>query len=290
MRPALKTVRAVISALLVARVSGCYVTHDYREIEEAPDLEAALPLAVRLEVVAGEVRLRRAERGKRYRLRLKYCRRHFAPLVTRDASVTGNTLSVKLRRRPRAGERASISDERNVIDLGLSRTPVVDLALDLGAGRHRADLGGLALKTLDLTSGSGEVTLAFDEPLSLDLERFEVAAGTGGVRLHRLGNASPERLLLSAGEGVFEIDLGGDWRRDATIDLEVRLGDVILTAPRGLGLEIRAAGRDSTGLILPEFSADGRGNYRSQTYDDASRRITVVVRGGLGILEARLGS
>jgi len=279
---------ALLAPLLALTAGGCYVTHHYRDIEEAPDLDAAGRVSVHVRVVAGEVSLRRGAPDVLYDLHLRYCRAHFAPRVSREALPDGAAVEIDLRRRPRPGERSPTGDERNLVELGLNPSLETDLTLDLGAGRHLADLGGLALRRLDVSTGAGETTLAFERPLTRDLEHFAVAAGPGGLRLRGLGHASAESVQIAAGGGEVEIELDGAWRRDGLIRLDVRLGDVMLEVPRGLGLEVRAEARDPAGLILPEFSSDGRGVYRSLTYDDAARRVTVILDRGLGIFEARL--
>jgi hypothetical protein len=282
--------RILLPAVLVGWLPGCYVTHHYRTLDDAPEMETAGPLSVRLQMVAGEVLVRKSSSDALYDLHLRYCRSHFAPLVSREpAADGGNAVAVRLRRRPGTGKSGPIGGGRNFLNMGLNPNLITDLILELAEGRHLADLGGLSLRSLDVSSGSGDLTIAFDEPLSRDLEAFRIRGGPGGVRLRGLGNASPAVMSLSAGGGTFEIDLGGEWRRDCRITLDVSLGDVTFRAPRRLGLEVQAQDRDPIGLILPGFNSEGGGVYRSQTYDDATRHITIVPGEGLGLIEVQLG-
>ena len=93
---------------------------------------------------------------------------------------------------------------------------------------------------------------------------------------------------MRGGSGVVEIDLRGSWRRDATLQIGVRLGDVLLLVPRRLAVEVRAAGRDPADLALEGFVKDAEVRYLAPAAGDGARRLSIAVEPGIGLVEARI--
>ena len=286
MRPQSRCLVRVAGSAAALLFGACYATHHYGRVRETRDAGSGRSLVASLAVVAGEVLVHRAEPGVLYDLDIRYCRTHFAPKIAQEIAGEGAHLKAGLKRRQRPGDTSPARDEHNKVTLALSAETPTDLALDLGVGRHLADLGGLRLRKLRITSGKGSMTVSFDRPLLTELEELRITGGPGRLILRRLGNASPQAMTLSVASGVFEIDLGGEWRRDADIDLQVALGDVSLRLPRALNVELHAPERDEGDLRLPEFLRDDAGVYRGPGYRRAGPRIAVHIADGLGFVEA----
>jgi hypothetical protein len=270
---------ALAAAILCA---ACYATHRRSAISEGLPADAAASLAVRLEVPAGEVTLRPGRPGRLYDVDLVYCRTHFTPRLSRRAEAGAVALALALARRRRPDGRAPAGEEPNRVVLGLGPDRGLDLTLDLGPGRHHADLGGLRLRGLVLRSEGGTTTVDFERPVAGDLPAISLEGGPGRVRVRRLGNASPGLFTLGGGTGEFEIDLDGSFRRDAMLRLDVRLGDVMLRAPRALALEIDTGERDAADLRLPEFDRTGPGRYVRGPARPGAPRVSVRVGPGIG--------
>jgi len=279
-----ETGQVLFGVLLAGGIlQGCYVAHSYGTVREAPDAGGVESLSVEVAAVAGEVRIGRADGEQLYDLDLEFCERHFTPRVIRSDSGSGSSLFVGLKRQ-RSDSAPLHGDERNRLDLDLDPEAALDLVLDLGAGRHYAQLGGLRLRSLDVASGTGRVSIDFDRPTSDELRRFRAIIGPGGLRVGGLGYASPGFMSLSAGGGEFAIDLGGPWDKDGVLQLDVRLGDVTLIIPDDLGLIVVVEGRDAEDLSLPGFTRDESGDFLSPGFPDAKRRVTVRCGRGLGAL------
>ena len=280
--------RLAVSVAAAALAAACYATHHRSAISETLETGAATTLAVRLEVPAGEATVRPAAPGHLYDYGITYCRTHFAPRVSRRTEAGAASLDLGLKRRRRPGEPAAPGEERNLVDLALGADRPIDLSLDLGAGRHHADLGGLLLERLSILAEGGEVSVDFERPLEGELRVVAVQGALGMVRVRRLGNASPGLFTLAAGAGTYEIDLGGAWKRDAILRLDVRQGDVVLRAPRGLTLEIATGARDAEDLVLPEFDRMEPGRYARGPQHPGRPRVVVEAAAGLGTLEVIL--
>ncbi|PYS97156.1 MAG: hypothetical protein DMF50_01690 [Acidobacteria bacterium] len=272
--------------VVVLFLCACYTTHHYSELEEGLDAGSTTAFAASLQVVACDLAVHRAAPGRLYDLDLTYCRTHFAPRVIKAMEGSTAVLRIGLRRRER-GEAAPAGDERNALDVGLAPDHPLDLSLDLGAGRHTADLGGLMLSRLALATGAGTARVAFDDPLAGDLAAFTVSGGPGRLTIARLGNASPATFALLAGDGDFEIDLRGAWHGEAGIQVSVSLGDVTLLVPRTLGVQMSVRDGGPAELVLPEFTRDEQGTYRSPSYPDARHHVAIEIGPGLGRVEAR---
>lgn len=287
MRSAPGASRLAAAAIVACATAACYATHEYREIRERPAASGAAVLPARVALTAGVLRIGRAERDALYDLRMRYCRSHFA-LRLAHGGEGAPSLEIGLSRRREDAFAIPADAERNRIDLGLSPDQAVDLRLDLGSGRQIARLGGLRIVRLEVACGEGDVSLDFEEPTQGDLERILVEAGTGALRLGRLGNGSPASIEVRGGNGPIEIDLRGAWRRDAVLGIAVRLGDVLLLVPRRLAVDLRAAGRDPADLRLAEFARDSAGRYLGPSAGGGARRLSIEVGPGIGLVEARL--
>jgi hypothetical protein len=64
-------------------LQGCYVTHTYDTVREAPEAGDIESLNVDVAVVAGEVRIGRAGGDRLYDLDLRFCESHFTPRIAR---------------------------------------------------------------------------------------------------------------------------------------------------------------------------------------------------------------
>ena len=247
--------------------------------------------------MAGELRNGRGATGALYDLKVRHCKSHFAARLA-HGNDRDPLLLVGLRQKPGQVVSVPVDEERNQVELEFNPDIPLDLRLDLGAGRHTAALGGLDLRGLAVSCGSGALTLDFDVPERGELDQVTFDGGTGPLRILRLGNASPSLVSLRGGSGLFGIDLRGAWRRDAMVQIDVRLGDVTLDLPRGLAVEIRASGRDPDDLVLPGFTRGPEGVYLApaaagpavaeKSTGASARRIVIQVGPGLGRVEARI--
>jgi len=111
-------------------------------------------------------------------------------------------------------------------------------ALDLYTAQAGAtiELGGLWLTTVDIEVEKGGFELSVSEPLREPMGRFVLHGSMGGFSTTSLGNASPSELDLALRMGGGHLDLRGDWRQDARIDIDVRMSGAALRLPRGVNL------------------------------------------------------
>jgi hypothetical protein len=279
---------AAMAAVTAALATSCYATHEYREIRESPARQEPVPepLPIHVAMVAGELRLGAAGSDVLYDARVRLCRDHFTARLSRGAPGA-EAVEVGIGRKPGGTPALPAVDEKNVVDLGIGPGVAADIRLDLAAGRHRASLGGLRIAGLAVACGSGDLLIDFATPVRQSPKTMLIEAGTGRIHVRGLGNASPGTVTVHGGSGPVDIDLGGAWVRDASIEFDVRLADVVVRFPFGPGVAVRADGRDPADLVLPGFRQDRTGTWLSPGFPGNGRRIDLRIRPGIGRFEAQ---
>jgi hypothetical protein len=121
--------------------------------------------------------------------------------------------------------------------LGLARGVPLDLRVEFGAGDAVLQLGGLSLSNLAVSTGASDATVRFDAPNPIVLDRLKFEVGAAGFKAINLGNARAKSLIVEAGAGDVDLDFGGHWTNDVTLDLTAALGAVHVHVPRGVVLD-----------------------------------------------------
>ncbi|MDT8368280.1 MAG: LiaF-related protein [Longimicrobiales bacterium] len=243
-------------------------------ISRALTTEKALDVVVTFG--AGELLLRRADRGTLYALDLRYDERAFVPLADFD----GHRLEVGLETHDRQGNLDLDDGRSGRLDLRLAPDVPMDLRLKFGAGRSTIDLGGLALRDLDIETGASESELDVSRPNSQVLRRAQLDVGAAEFTALRLGNLNLERLDVTLGVGDLTLDFSGALERDIEVTIDMGLGSLELRLPEAVGLRLEKSS------FLTSFDTEGferrDGVYYSSNWDDASRRIDVTIDAAFG--------
>jgi hypothetical protein len=121
--------------------------------------------------------------------------------------------------------------------VGLARGVPLDLRVEFGAGDAVLQLGGLSLSNLAVSTGASDATVRFDAPNPIVLDRLKFEVGAAGFKAVNLGNANARSLIVEAGAGDVDLDFGGHWTNDVTLDLTAALGAVHVHVPRGVVLD-----------------------------------------------------
>ena len=275
----------LLVAVALLTITACYSTHEFTEIREVAEAGLAETAKIRLEIAAGRSSVRRAGETVLFDLQMRYCGRHFVPVIRTETQAEPAVLRAGLKRIATEGEQPPPGSERNDVTLLVGSAVPVDLSLVLGAGQNISDLGGLRLSRLDVATDAGATTISFMEPLVERPGAFLLSGGPGRLTVRRLGNASPEQFLLSAIGGEFVLDLSGAWKGQPYLQLDVRIGDLLLLLPRGPGVELTIKGRDPSSLVLPEFRLEDGVYLRPGT--EGAPVLSIRVSEGLGSVEAR---
>jgi hypothetical protein len=115
-------------------------------------------------------------------------------------------------------------------------TPIA-LQVELMDAGLEAELGGLWLPTIDVELQRAGTFVNFNAPLREPAESIRIQANMAGGFFSGIGNASPAVLEVEYSMGGLTFDMGGEWRRNAQIDLGGRAGGVTIVIPRSVRVE-----------------------------------------------------
>ena len=113
----------------------------------------------------------------------------------------------------------------------------IEMTADTTRTTFLAEFGGLWLQKLDIAVDRGGVVVSIDEPLRAPAQYVSIRATMAGAMISGLGNASPAELKLDYRFGGVNIDMTGEWKRDALITMEGMASGVKLTLPRSVRVE-----------------------------------------------------
>lgn len=126
---------------------------------------------------------------------------------------------------------------KNSWDLKLGQMPMA-LTLNAGAYEGNIELGGLALKTLEVADGAADVHVKFSEPNPVEMDTLRYITGASNVRLTGLGNANFASMLFRSGAGDYTLDFSGELLREATVTIESGISQVTIVVPEGMNTKV----------------------------------------------------
>lgn len=255
----------VCAALCVGASPGAAQQWESRTLSRAFNGERALEVDV--EYGAGQLRIAPGRAGSLYHAALRYDASAFEPRTAyEDGRLRIGLEGEQIRgRKVRGG------------NLTLELGPDVPLELDLafGAAEAELELGGLALESLEISTGASSTVLSFSTPNTIEAESIALEVGAARFEARGLGNARAHALSVEGGVGEIDLDFSGAWSHDLDATVEMGLGKLTLRLPRGLGIRLEKDGLltkiDGSGLVR-------RGDvYYSENFDAAERKLTVDV-------------
>ncbi len=268
---------ALAAALLgaAAPVQG----QQWRSVTSARQAQGERELDVQVQYGGGDLSLRPAAGGLLYQLQMRYDERQMRPVTQYDRASGRLTLGVESVRRNQRTQRGGNATVQ------LAAGVPMDLALEFGAGQANLELGGLSLRSVDLSTGASETEVRFAAPNRVRAGTVRVAAGASRLRMRGLGNARAERFVLDGGVGEATLEFDGAWDRNASLSVDMGLGSLTLRFPRSLGVRIE---KDS---FLTRFSPAGMvrrdGAWYSRNWDQARHRLTVQIDAALGSINVQ---
>ena len=275
MSPRVRRVAGAVG-LLAAIALPVWAQQSWRTITSARQVAGERRLNVDVEYGAGRLRVEPERGNLLYRMEMRYDPSATVPVTTYNRSTGRLRLGLDSRegreREGRRGEgRASIA---------LSPAVPMALKLEFGAGEADVKLGGLAIESLDLSTGASETRVSFDQPNRTAARSVKMEAGAASLVVTNLANARAQRIEFEGGVGETTLDFGGTWTRDAQATVKIGIGSVKLRLPRNVGVRIE---KDS---FLASFDSNGlvkRGDaWYSRGYERATRKLDIQIDAALG--------
>ena len=131
-----------------------------------------------------------------------------------EVTYSGDVLKVTHPEVRIVGTLADRDDYRNEWDLRFNDSVPMEMLVNLGAGRGDLTLGSLALTSLGIKAGAGDVTVDLTGAPSLAELDFEMGAGA---------------VLM---------DMTGDWIDNLTANITAGVGDMTLQLPGSVGVRV----------------------------------------------------
>ncbi len=253
----------------------------WRTVESARQLRDSSEHRVRVRYGAGRIDIGATTSPVLYAMTLRYDESTSTPLHSYDPAARLLTLGVE-------GQSEhfnhNLGDKsRGEMRLSLSRSVPVNLTLEHGATKATLDLGGLTLTGLQLESGASETVVDFSSPNQGRMESLDVDVGAASFEARHLANANAAKVRVHGGVGGVELDFGGQWQQDMTVNVDLALGKLTLHVPRDVGVRVEVekflASFDQQGL---EKRADA---YYSDNWDKAKYHLRLRAQTTFGGIE-----
>jgi hypothetical protein len=280
-----------VCALFLPAVSGCTANIDNEPAEidmlrESRPVGGAKELSVNLKFDVGEFEVAKASDENLFSFDLQYDRRHFEPKFDFDS---GDRASLRLELNSlRGGLKGGGGRNRdNDLTLRLNDKVPIDLDITTGVSESNLDMTGLPVRRMHLRGGVGKTEVTFDRPSPEKLRTLDVESGVGELVIHGLGNAQVESLSLRGGIGRTELDFTGEWgMTGGDTNIKVGVGEVRVTIPRDLDVEIDAQGGLLSNISAPSF--DQNGHTYTHRGESGSAKIRIRIESGVGAVNVEL--
>jgi hypothetical protein len=270
---------ALSAALAAAAMPGGAQT--WQTVDISRQIRDSAEQRVSIEYGAGRLDIRPTSDRVLYSMQLRYDEENGRPVHRYDAEQRAVTLGIS---------DLSLGIGRHIgnknggeLRLAFSRAVPLDLRLDLGATQAKMDLGGLSLTNLQLESGASEATVDFSAPNPVRLRELRVNLGAAGFEATNLANANTPSVRVNGGVGGVDLDFGGRWAQDISLDASITLGKLTLHVPREVGVRVEVD------KLFASFDHDAlvkRGNaYYSANWDRATYHLRVKAQMVFGDIE-----
>jgi hypothetical protein len=261
-----------VLALLAPRLASA---QDWRTFTASRARSGEQQLRVDLEYGAGRLDVGPGASGTLYRTSMRYDANAFRPRVDYSTS--------RLRVGIQGQEGKAHKPKSGHLDLELGPDVPLELDLKFGATEANLELGGLRIRTGEISTGASKTTLRFSRPNPESCQLFELHVGAAKFHALGLGNLNADRLTVEGGVGEVTLDFTGTWRSDMNASVKMGLGALTLHIPRGLGLRVSKAG------FLASFDSQElikRGNaFYSQNWDGAEHKLSLAIEAAFGSIK-----
>lgn len=124
--------------------------------------------------------------------------------------------------------------------LKLGKGKPYSITIEGGASESEIDLGGLPLRNLTVKFGAGKQEFNFSHPNPEAMDAITISAGAAGIEMDNLANANFGSMVLDGGAASFELDFGGELRRDANVRINTGMASVEVDVPRTTPIRLSA--------------------------------------------------
>jgi len=269
---------AVLAGVAALPAAATAAAQDWRTLNTRRQVAGEKDFRVNVEFGAGVLKVEPAGAGDLYHAAIRYDAEIFEPVANYENGVLriGISGTARTKRRIREGSQ---------LTLGLGTNVPLDLRFAFGAVEADIELGGMNVRTANISTGASETRLRFSQPNRARLQRLDLAVGAADFTATGLGNANAERIVFKGGVGDIVLDFGGTWRGDTQVEVSMGVGSLTLHLPRNIGVRIE---RETLFVSFDPRGLEKRGNgYYSEGWENAKRRLSISLKGALGSVDIR---
>ncbi|MBB6612502.1 hypothetical protein H7F15_15765 [Pontibacter sp. Tf4] len=226
------------------------LAQDARQFKQSIPVNDARQSTVKLEIPVGELNLKTGS-TQLLEANVAYDRVDRKPTMQLNRTNGSTSLTLK-----QGDFKSENKTGDNKWDISLSKTLLLHLELEMGAGTSKLDLSNSRLQTLDIEAGA----------TSIDLN---------------LKGSTVKEVEIAAGVGELNLDLTGNWNHDVKLEISGGIGEVNLKLPKNTGVRINPTGLGSSNLN--GFRKNGS-YYQNAAYGKSKHTLTIHVSGGMGSL------
>ena len=268
---------AGVTALL-ALSAGAAAAQDWRTTTIMRQTTNEESLAVEVGYGAGRLVVEPAEGRMLYQASLRYDARGFRPI----AEYSGGRLRLGID----GNDNLHLPDDHDEhhggrMTLRLGPNVPLDLDFEFGAAMAEIELGGLSVRSLDISTGASETRVDFSAPNRVQLDRLNIDVGAAQFTARGLGNANVREVQLHGGVADLTLDFTGRWRGDTRVDAEFGLGSLTIRVPRDVGVRVHKQ-TILASFEAPRMSRRGDDDFYSDNWSSARRHLTVDLEGAFG--------
>ncbi len=275
----------IVAAAAASPVAGA-VQSQHREFSRTKEKE----LKVSLDVSFGSVTIERGDRE--YIAAIDYDEEEESKQklhISYDIDEETGVLRIKLKEPTHFwGADDSDHDKSRHLTLKLSDAVPISFDVSLGAGKGEIDLTDLQVKDLKISTGASSVTLKCSKSNSIFTDDITIESGVSKFTATNLGNLNFRYLKFSGGVGSYKLDFGGAFHQSAEAQIEVGLGSISVSIPREIPTKLSYDDNWLSSFSLDDdFIKKRSGEYETEDYEDASKRLMIRLESGLGSVKVR---
>ena len=280
----------VLVAFAIIVSSALVRAWEPEKLHKRIDLKGVKSLEVRVDIDAGELRIRKGAEAHTFLGTLNYTADKFEGAINHKIRDESGRLRVKLDKKgwfDWKGDSKGGLEAR--VDLEFPEDVLLDLDVDLKAGEEKLHLGGLNLERLSLGLWAGELDLSFEEPreerIDLAASKMYVDVKVGEIRIKQLGNAPFERLVVDGGIGELTADFSGEINQKRWAKLDMDIGEIKVFLPRDVGAKVKVSRSPLSSLSVSGLHKESKRYYYSDNYGETDGEWNIEISMGIGSVE-----
>jgi hypothetical protein len=254
-------------------------------------------IEVDIELTMADLTVSKASGDRAYNIDIDYDEEHFEPLISYKVRGDYGVLELSMDYDEPVTDHKELEDlfkgvisndhdkgdaRQNKWNVLLTDRIPLEISAELAMGSGYLDLTDLRIDDLKLEAGLSDLTVKFDKPNPISMDRLAAEVGLGNFNLINVGNASVKQLSIEVGLGSATVNLSGPITPGLSAQLDVGLGSLELEIPKGLPVKIKCDCSFLASVDFDDFRKQGDSTYLSPGFDEDKDYVTLNMSVGLG--------